>query len=158
MRNIHSWVLSYLVDYHDIFRGQSKPSFCQDIFLSIRWKWYQWFNFLIWNQTAWPLYWPEIWLYFTVCIRWLLVPGLFTWVCCIYHIEWNRLSIYTIYNYEVLYLYVIFVWSFDQSCNTWSTWIFYKTLADYNHGQYIRDKLYFSCEIAHYGKSSISIF
>ena len=115
MRNIHSWVLSYLVDYHDIFRGQSKPSFCQDIFLSIRWKWYQWFNFLIWNQTAWPLYWPEIWLYFTVCIRWLLVPDLFTWVCCIYHIEWNRLSIYTIYNYEVLYLYVIFTFRYDLS-------------------------------------------
>ena len=28
----------------------------------------------------------------------------------------------------------------------------------YNHSQSIEEKLYFSCEIVHYGKSSISIF
>ena len=28
----------------------------------------------------------------------------------------------------------------------------------FNHGQNIRDKLQFLCEIGHYGKSSISIF
>ena len=33
-----------------------------------------------------------------------------------------------------------------------------KNLASYNHSQNIRDKLHFSCETAHYGKSSISIF
>ena len=37
-------------------------------------------------------------------------------------------------------------------------WKFKGCIGTFNHSQNIWDKLYFSCEIEHYGKSSISIF